>query len=115
MKLFPALIVALMIGLAGFALSRSLLEWQANNQQPVVSVAAEVVAKRADVRGRGSADSGLTRTYYYGTFEDQTGIRREFRLSGQEYGQLAEGDKGILTYQGSRYHSFQRRSSPTLP
>jgi hypothetical protein len=110
MKLFPILVVALMIGLTLFAVNKSLLQWQANNSQPVITVEAQVVAKRADVRGSGSADSGLTRTYYYSTFQDKTGVRHEFRLSGREYGQLAEGDSGFLTYQGTRYHGFQRRS-----
>lgn len=29
-------------------------------------------------------------------------------MNGYDYGQLVEGDLGILTYQGTRYHSFNR-------
>ena len=29
-------------------------------------------------------------------------------MNGYDYGQLVEGDFGILTYQGTRYHSFNR-------
>lgn len=32
----------------------------------------------------------------------------EFSVSGSEYGMLADGDKGNLSFQGSRYLSFER-------
>ena len=32
----------------------------------------------------------------------------EFHVSGLEYGMLAEGDTGSLTFQGTRYLSFER-------
>ena len=32
----------------------------------------------------------------------------ELSLSGREYGLLAQGDVGRLTFQGSRYHRFER-------
>ena len=34
--------------------------------------------------------------------------RMELRLSGTEYGQLAEGDTGRLSFQGTRYLGFER-------
>lgn len=36
------------------------------------------------------------------------GNRMELRLSGTEYGQLAEGDTGRLSFQGTRYLGFER-------
>lgn len=110
MELFPLLIVALIVGLALFAILQVLIQWHSNNQQPVLSVTAKVVTKRTRVRGFGSGNgTGSTRTYYYCTFETSTGERQEFRVSGREYGQLAEGDSGTLTYQGTRYQGFQRQ------
>jgi hypothetical protein len=47
-------------------------------------------------------------TTYYVTFEEETGERRELQVSGSEYGQLAEGDRGHLIHQGSRYKGFTR-------
>ena len=35
----------------------------------------------------------------------------EFLVSGTEYGMLAEGDSGELTFQGTRYLNFQRNES----
>lgn len=32
----------------------------------------------------------------------------ELGVSGSEYGMLAEGDSGKLTFQGTRYLSFER-------
>ena len=47
-------------------------------------------------------------TWYYATFEVESGDRMELALSGSEYGMLAEGDTGKLTFQGTRYLSFER-------
>ena len=32
----------------------------------------------------------------------------ELHVSGSEYGMLAEGDRGFLTFQGTRYLGFER-------
>jgi hypothetical protein len=47
-------------------------------------------------------------THYYVTFEVESGDRMELSLSGHEYGLLAEGDTGHLSFQGTRYLSFER-------
>ena len=49
-----------------------------------------------------------TFTTYYVTFQVESGDRMELRLSGTEYGQLAEGDTGKLSFQGTRYLGFER-------
>ena len=52
-----------------------------------------------------------TATSYYATFQVESGDRIEFLVSGTEYGMLAEGDSGKLTFQGTRYLNFQRNES----
>lgn len=52
-----------------------------------------------------------TATSYYATFQVESGDRIEFLVSGTEYGMLAEGDSGELTFQGTRYLNFQRNES----
>jgi hypothetical protein len=47
-------------------------------------------------------------THYHVTFEVESGDRMELSMSGSEYGMLAEGDTGRLTFQGTRYLSFER-------
>ena len=39
----------------------------------------------------------------------ESGDRMEFAIRGTEYGLLAEGDRGKLTFQGTRYLGFQRQ------
>jgi hypothetical protein len=59
------------------------------------------------------ADRRLRFTAYFATFELESGERLEFVLSGRAYGLLAEGDSGTLTYQGTRYHGFERGPRPS--
>lgn len=47
-------------------------------------------------------------TRYYATFQVESGDRMELAVSGPEYGMLAEGDRGTLTFQGTRYLGFER-------
>ena len=82
-------------------------EWRKNNNSPRLFVPSQVVTKRTETSG-GSGDSSASTTYYV-TFEFESGDRSEFRVIGQEYGMLADEDLGILTFQGTRYLSFERK------
>jgi len=116
--LIPTLVgVIFVIVICGFVYTAisGLAEWSRNNSLPIEQVPARVVAKRSDVRG-GMAHSHShmhshrrVSTYYFVTFEMESGERAEFGIPGAEYGLLVEGDDGTLTYQGTRYHGFQRR------
>ncbi len=92
-------------------LVRNLSEWNRNNHCPVLTVQAKVAAKRSSTSLHSNApNQGYTpHTVYYATFQVESGDRMELRLSGREYGLLAEGDKGRLTFQGSRFRSFERQ------
>jgi hypothetical protein len=79
-------------------------EWADNNSSPEERTGATLVSKRVEVSGGQNATS----TKYYATFELPGGIRQEFKLRGSEYGQLAEGDRGTITRQGTRYLGFAR-------
>ena len=109
---FPVLFEIVFFGrLAVFVVVaiRGLLQWNKNNHSPKLSVAARVVSKREDVSHHTSDDHmHTTYTHYYATFEVESGDRMEFELHGNEYGLLAEGDLGKLTFQGTRYLSFER-------
>ena len=81
-------------------------------------IPAVIVAKRTDVSYHRHANAGdmsgahgfhtTSSTTYYVTFQVESGDRMEFHVSGLEYGMLAEGDTGRLTFQGTRYLSFER-------
>ena len=88
-------------------------QWNKNNHSPRLTVPATVVAKRTDVshhRHKGANDHvhHSSSTWYYVTFEVDSGDRMEFSVTGPEYGMLIEGDKGNLSFQGTRYQGFER-------
>ncbi len=48
-------------------------------------------------------------TKYYVTFEfEKDNSRKEFEISGESYGFIAEGDKGELSYKGDKFIKFVR-------
>ncbi len=83
---------------------KSFLRWNRDNNSPVIKVFATVVNKRQDISGT----RNHRYTHYYVTFESPEGERLEFDVEGVDYGQLVEGDCGTLSYQGSRFLSFDR-------
>ncbi|QIB70070.1 DUF2500 domain-containing protein [Aminipila butyrica] len=97
---------------------RGIGQWNKNNHSPRLTVAATVVAKRIDVshghHNNGGDITGAQGSYttsstsYYVTFQVESGDRIEFLIGGSEYGFLVEGDHGQLSFQGSRYLSFER-------
>lgn len=108
------LVFAIVIGVFIVRLIKGLSTWNKNNHSPRLTVEAAVVSKRqnTDVHHHHNNDHmhTSTSTQYYATFQFGGGDRLELRLSGQEYGLLAEGDVGELTFQGTRYLDFRRRS-----
>lgn len=93
------------------AISKGLGNWSANASAPVLNEAATVVAKRSEVAGRRNS----TGTTYYVTFETNGSQRSELEVSGQQFGLLAEGDRGTLTRQGTRFQSFTRELASEPP
>ena len=92
---------------------RSMKEWNKNNHSPRLTVPVIVVTKRTDVsrrrhRGANGHHHHHTSTTYYATFEVESGDRMELQLEGFEYGLLVEGDKGNLSFQGTRFLGFER-------
>lgn len=104
--IFVLVIFLLVFGVIIFTIIKSLTQWNKNNNSPKLSVPAQVVTKRSKTSG-GSGNSSAS-TSYDATFQFDSGYRLELRLSGSEYGMLAEEDLGVLTFQGTRYHSFER-------
>ena len=111
--LFPILffgMFALIVVMFVVTLARGAVRWRRNNASPVLTVEAGVVAKRTQVSRSAGADHDMMGgfTSYYATVEVESGSRMELAVSGEEYGMLAEGDRGRLTFQGTRYKGFER-------
>ncbi len=89
-----------------------IMQWNKNNHSPILTVDARIVAKRAHVSYNHVGTDTMhttTSTSYYVTFQVESGSRMELHVNGREYGMLAEGDFGKLTFQGTRYLGFERR------
>ena len=94
---------------------RGLSQWKKNEESPRLSVPAVVKTKRTNVTRHSHHDSDHAHSHhssttYFITFEFESGDRSEFRVSAKEYGMLAEGDIGTLTFQGTRYIDFTRKN-----
>ena len=112
------LVFVVVIGAFIVIIVKGLSTWNKNNNSPRLTVAAEVVSKRINVTHHRHANAGdvtgahgyhtTSSTRYYVTFQVDSGDRMELSVSGSEYGMLADGDRGKLSFQGTRYLSFER-------
>ena len=84
--------------------------WHKNNQSPKQTVFAVLVGKRTAVWGHSGTNTvGSTNTAYFLTFQTESGERTEFNVDGRVYGMSAEGDRGQLSFQGTRFLGFARQ------
>lgn len=82
------IIFVLVISVLILTLVKGISTWNKNNHFPRLCVKATIVSKRSDVSHHMHGNAG--------------------DMSGSEFGMLAEGDVGELTFQGSRYLGFER-------
>ena len=116
--IFPiifSLMFLLIFGVVIFGLVKGISQWNKNNNSPRLTVPATVVAKRTNVshqhHNHGVDHVGhhtSTSPSYYVTFQVESGDRMELHMAGNQYGLLVEGDRGKLTFQGTRFLSFER-------
>ena len=113
MGIFVSLMFVAVFGLFIVIAIKGISQWNKNNHSPRLTVPATVVAKRTNVshhhnhNGTGMHHTTHSTTYYV-TFQVESGDRMELNVAGHEYGLLVEGDRGNLTFQGTRYLGFQR-------
>ena len=110
-----SIVFIIVIGMFVVTAIKGIGQWNKNNNSPRLTVPATVVAKRTNVSHHNHAGTNghhhhSTSTTYYVTFQVESGDRMELHLSGHEFGMLVEGDKGILSFQGTRFISFDRDS-----
>ena len=115
--MFTAVFVLIVAGFV-ITIGNGISTWNKNNQSPRLTVTAMVVSKRTDVSHHSHANAGditgahgyttTSFTSYYVTFQVESGDRMEFSVTSVEYGMLAEGDMGRLSFQGTRYLAFER-------
>ena len=104
--IFFIIVFALVIGTFVVVLGRSAARGIKNSASPRLTTQARVVNRRENYRRHSRDMAGWTD--YYVTFEVPSGDRMELEMSGEQYGLIAEGDQGQLTFQGTRFISFER-------
>ena len=117
--LFPIMFILIFIIIV-FTFVKGIATWFKNNSSSRLTVSARIVAKRQNTTHNNQPNAGdisgahgfhtISSTSYYVTFQVDSGDRMELSVSGSEYGVLAEGDKGQLTFQGTRYLTFDREN-----
>lgn len=107
------LVFVIVIGMFIVIAVKGISQWNKNNHSPRLTVPATIVAKRTNVShhhhhgGTGMHHTTHSTTYYV-TFQVESGDRMELHVAGHEFGMLIEGDRGNLTFQGTRYLGFER-------
>ena len=109
-----SIVFIIVIGMFVVTAIKGIGQWNKNNNSPRLTVPATVIAKRTNVSHHNHAGTNghhhhSTSTTYYVTFQVESGDRMELHLSGHEFGMLVEGDKGKLSFQGTRYLGFKRQ------
>ena len=109
------LVFILVFGMFIVIAVKGVSQWSKNNHSPRLIVPATIVSKRTNVShhhhnhgGTGMHHTTHSTTYYV-TFQVESGDRMELQVAGHEFGLLIEGDKGMLTFQGTRYLGFERK------
>lgn len=106
---FVTVIFVIVIGTFIVTAVRGVGEWSRNNASPRLTVDASVVTKRQhNTSHRTQHGHRHHHSYYYVTFQVDSGDRMELSVTGQEFGLIAEGDTGKLTFQGTRFLGFER-------
>lgn len=105
--------VIIMIWVIGFVLVKAVTknrQREKDDMAEVINVAAKVISRRIIIRPSkdlmllGVATDSLEGKIL---FETEVGEFLEFRVIGKQYREILDGDEGLLTYQGSRFISFE--------
>lgn len=91
---------------------REIFEWHQSTKLPISTEQVNAVRKRSQViHHMHQFEIHLyypSSSYYFVTFENQHGKLIELEMNEMEYSQIAEGDIGVITYQGKILLEFAR-------
>ena len=114
------IMIVLIIAIFTAIFFRCIFEWTINKCSAMESVDAFVVAKQQGMiqqqipnAGDATGGHGFTlqeQPWYKITFRMTDSTEKEFNVDNQSFRELKEGEKGILTYQGTRYLGFKKDS-----
>ena len=89
-------------------LGKSIAQFFKNENSPRLTVPAKIVDKRQKTHHHHSGGHHHHSHTYHVTFEVESGDRMELKVSRNDFGMLIVGDKGRVSFQGTRYLGFVR-------
>lgn len=110
--LFFVVVVAIIVVAASFRFVQQRREKASNDAAPLVQKRVVVSNKREkSLEGRRSREqqvvpAGTTMRYEASFKPEGGGLEMTFRLEEKQYHQLTVGDKGTLSYKGTRFEGF---------
>lgn len=113
MPLFFVIVVAIIVIAASFRFVQQRREKQENDAAPLLQKRVVVSNKREKVlndrrsRQQTEIPAGSTLRYDVSFKPEAGGLEMSFRLDGAQYHALTVGDKGVLSYKGSRFVAFK--------
>ncbi|EHE8975741.1 DUF2500 domain-containing protein [Salmonella enterica subsp. houtenae serovar 43:z4,z23:-] len=115
--LFFIIIIALIVVAASFRFVQQRREKAANDAAPLQQKQVVISNKREkpvnDRRSRQQevSPAGTSMRYYEASFKPLNGgLEKTFRVQAQQYHALTVGDKGTLSYKGTRFVGFVSRT-----
>ena len=89
-------------------IGKGIAQFIENENSPVLTGPATIVDMRRKTHHHHSNGQHHHTHSYHITFEKEDGERLELKVKRYEYNELAIGDRGVLTHQGTRYKGFER-------
>ena len=108
MQIFGIVFIIIWFLLFFYIIAKNVAQFIENENSPVVTVSAVIVDMRRKTHHHHSNGHHHHSHSYHVTFETRDGERLDLRVKRYEYNELAVGDKGMLTHQGTRYKGFVR-------
>lgn len=89
-------------------IGKGIMQYIENENSPVLTGPATIVDMRRKTHHHHSNGHHHHTHSYHITFEKENGERLELKVNRFEYNELAIGDRGVLTHQGTRCKGFER-------
>lgn len=113
-NIYIYLFIAMSALIVGLCIAVIITKWLKNKRFPVITVKAKIsdlnICKYNRYRNRYASPGRESSTVnlYYAVFGTENGEHIELRVKKLEYYKLKKGYKGKLTFQGTKYISFER-------
>ncbi|MCF0117318.1 MAG: DUF2500 domain-containing protein [Bacilli bacterium] len=88
-----------------YSFGKHVKEKKKNDNSPILDINATAVDKREKING---GQHCQVQVRYYVTFEFDNGERCELEVKSYDYSMIVKGDEGTLSFQGTRFLSFDR-------